>query len=357
MTTLEWGLLIAGFVMFILSATAVALQRRRYRIAASQTENPGLLPGELSDSLPEDLSAGVVGSLLSVSVGVRDTLIGVVELATRGKLTLRPLIDEDGDQRPYDWVIRLADADATNLPDYQRTLLSVPFGAADGRAPLRQAVTLSGVVMDAKHPLTTASEQLRRDAAGHGWVPSEGAAEFRNVWGCAGGAVLLIGLVGTVVMIIGRIANPTMEGIIGSMLIAVSGALIASLAPLQSHETAQGAELSTEVARHRDFLTHLSADQVDPATAEADFSRWLPAALALDLGDHLGQVFDSVVERSGRWGRPLRCQPAWLNASDLPISNGPLKPSQFVALVSSFVREGSLMSAAGRRPQRTAPGR
>ena len=351
MLTLEWVLLVVGALMFISAAAAVGIRRRRYLDELANV-NEGLIPRDLHHELPEGVSAGMVGSLLDDAVDYGDVMIGLLELAAMGHVKVRPLVDEDTPQStPYDWVVKLDEPAPETLLDYQRTLLTIPFGSGrKASTSTRPAVALSGMIMDSHRPFATSKTQLRRASSERGFLPLEGGAEFRNMWGCAGGAVLLLGLIGTVVMIIGGLATASLAGVLGAMLIAVSGAMIASLGPLSVQKTPEGTALREDTLSHRDFLKKLDASQVQLETAADDFSRWLPAAVAFNHATHLGKVFDQVVERAGKWGRPLDVTPDWLTLSDVFDDDVTPKPSQIVDAVNAFIRDGAqLAHAEGRR--------
>lgn len=339
--TLEWVLLVVGIVAMGATVAVVHVMRRRFVDDARRTANPGLIATDAPPEIANHLTPGLLGTLIDQRADTRDVMVTLVDLAIRGYIRIKPLVETaDRGQpqaEPYDWLLVRDDQRDAGLTDYEKALLTFNTG----KTTRRTSITLSALAGNSSRPVAATRTKLQKAAVGEGWL-TEVTREYRNAWGCLGGAVLLIGLVAAVVMIIGGLAGANLQGIIGSMLIAVSGAMLASLGRFSGHQTPEGEALHEQAMIYRNWLDRLAPEQVGVDQASAIFNHHLAPALVFGLGDEFGRVFDQAAVRASRWGGFLDVEHAWFDTTDLSCG-AQCTPGQLAHAVANFVALGGAL--------------
>lgn len=342
MSTLEWIVLVSGAMVLIASSILVWQTRQNLARDARRQDNAGLLRPETDPELPADITPGMLATLINETAEPRDLLITLVDLAQRGALRITALTEPDQSGRPRtnDWLLSGTGAPQKGLRDFEQTLLT--FTTSGQREGLG-ATTLSALAASSARPVPRARQQLQHTTEAQGWLDAD-RRSFHNVWGLTGALLLLIGLVAAVVMIIGGLAGTraSLLGVLGAVMIAVAGAIIASMGTLRTTHTDTGAQVRDQALVYRDWLAEFGAEQIEPERAAALYRKHLAPALVFGLGEQLGRSFDQATVRASRWGRTIVLAHPWFDCGQLhqPDSD---TPSGLTAAIEDFVTEGSLL--------------
>jgi len=339
---LELIVLIVGCVALFGALLAVLCIRDTSHDAASEPQ-PGLIVPDRPFEPPTGVTPGLAGPLVDGDVGTKDVRVTLAHLASRGFLRITALTDDHG--RGHDWVIRRTDRPADDdLLDYERTLLTVPFGDVSDGASVRM-ITLSSMATLPERPLEVAQRQLVDELRERGWFHDD-ERNRHSRWGWTGSILLVIGLLATAYMLIDWLASGDFRGVIGGFLLGAAGILLASRGRRQTQHTDAGDDARTHVTRFRTALADLRPEDIATRAASAEFGRYLPWAVRFGTGAELARAFETEQHRSANWGRPLDIALDWYGPDRAEVT---WSPSELVAEVAGFV-DGGLRSRAGRRP-------
>ncbi len=229
---------------------------------------------------PADTRPAMIGAIRGEQVDASDVNVSLIDLASKGYLTITPLNERADSWR--DWVFTKAkEADASLLP-YEATLLDAPFGGKD-------SVTHSRMLLSSTKPLDRAQAQLVQELQQKNWV--EGDEPRSSVWGILGGLVLLTGLILTAAMIFDWLTTSSMFGLVGSVALATSGGVIVSLG-----KSWYRPESMEAVAKQLDRYEHQILNQKLKAnTLAKTFSQDLPWAIGLGISEQLAKKYDDFL--------------------------------------------------------------
>ena len=348
MAVFEVLLLVVG-VTSLVAAIVLVVQERRLRaeqLAARPVVNDGLIQDSLSRDLIGKVPPGLLRTLIAGRAEMADVSVTLVDLAVRGYLRIEPLVD---DGEPYDWRLTRTNRPADGLPDFEQTLLTVPFDEAHRLPDGTLATTISALVADGHRTYPRARAELLAQAVSRGWFLNE-TQSYRNAWGCAGGALLLLGLLTGAVMIVRGLITSSPAGTIGALLLAVTGVLIASRGRVELH-TDSGEAAVGKARKLSKQIHHMQPSDIDLGEIGQQFSTLLPYAIALDQTAALTKVFDEVIERAGRWGGRFTIQLDWMDLSAMGLPEG-ASARACTRVIERFINASAAIAeaAAGVQP-------
>ncbi|MDO5285805.1 MAG: DUF2207 domain-containing protein [Actinomycetia bacterium] len=316
-----WGPGVAGGLSLIVVVLRVVLERRR-RDQMYAGVTPGLTPAPgttptvtLVDEVPvavrftppDDLTPGMVGTLINESADTPDVTATIIDLAVRGYLRLeaRPEVGTDAFL-----LVRLQDS-VDGLRSYEQRLMQDLFGDAQKissgtlarrrpdqmlatcRLRLDQAVTEAG--------LFRSSPQAARASARTRGV-------MLLVWALpAGLALAMLG--------VAELAVP----------LAVAGLVTLGYARQAPVRTADGTAAYVQALGFRLYLETAEADQLGWEESEDIFSRYLPYAIVFGCAERWVAIFNALAKQGVRLPKPTwyvgeRDHNAWDYQTSLDIS-------------------------------------
>lgn len=342
MAVLEIVMLIVGATSLIAAIFLVLRERRQRaeRPAAVPTVDEGLIPDISSRELVGKVPPGLLATLLRGRARMTDVSVTLVDLAGRGYLRIEPLVDG---REPYDWRLTRTALPSPDLPDFEQTLLTVPFSDAHWLADGARTTTMSALVADGHRTYPRARDELHAQAVARGWFIN-GAQPYRNAWGCAGGAMLLLGLLTGAAMIVRGLITSSPAGTIGALLLAAAGVLVASRGRIEVH-TETGEAAVDKARRLSKQLRQLQSSDLDLGRVSQQFSKLLPYAIALEQTDEVAKAFDEAIERARRWGGRFPVQPSWIDlaAMGLPVGTSALN---YARAIQRFVNASASIAEA-----------
>lgn len=259
-----------------LSLGALGLLWRRSRDERSGLGGPG---SEVRATPPDGMRPGQVGTLIDEHAQVVDVTATLVDLAVRGFLVIEevpapePAVGEQATaSNGRDWrlvkVARPAGGPGEELLPYEAALLGALFEGRD-------AVRLSEVRQSFSSRLAAVRAMMHRDVAERGWFHGD-PASVRARWLGAGIAVLLVGVVLTVVL-----AATSRWALLGVGLMG-GGVVLVAVSRRMPARTAAGARALAQARGFRQYLETAEVEHALPDRGE-EFSRYLPYAIAFGL--------------------------------------------------------------------------
>lgn len=310
--------LIVGVLIFALASLLAFWVRKGRFVDTAPEPLKRLLPTIPNDLPPTGTKPAMVKPLHGHPLATKDLLVTIVDLSTRGFIRIKPLI-QDG--KHYDWALSATGKTSQDLADFEQTLLSA-FN------PEHPPITVSRLLIDPTQPVQTARRQLIAELEANNWIESERG--HHNPWGICGASILLIGIVLTVAMIIDWLASANLLGVIGAIMLAAAGGVLASLGrgwhPPESVE-----EICSQLDTYAEQLSKYDPAKLKMSLAPKQFSKDLPWAIQLGVGKDFGAGYDKLYRQAGSWGQPSEMTLDWLD------TDNPYSPSEVVEMVNALV--------------------
>ena len=254
------------------------------RPVAGQSATTGMrdkrTPVAVQFTPPENVSAGLMGTLVDESADPIDVTGMIIELAVRGYLRIEEVPRSNPGKKPKDWTLHPARPLDDSLSDAERSLLESLFS---GRA----SVTLSDLRTTFSSAMEGVQTKLYREVVERGWFSAD-PQKVRNRWRSAG-LVLVVAAFGLSwwamhsAVVRGLALVPYAIGAVGVLVILLSKA-----APAR---TADGTAVLAQTLGFRQYLATAEANQLRFEEGEDIFSRYLPYAIVFGLTDRWARVF------------------------------------------------------------------
>jgi uncharacterized protein (TIGR04222 family) len=269
---------------------------------------------------PDDVTPGMVGTLIDKKADLRDVTATLVDLAVRGQVRIER--DEDQDMR----VVRL-NATRDGLKPFERTLLKGLFTSKKG-------VAGPGALQQAKFgkAVTKARSELYESVVEAGWfAKSPEANKFAFVTTAL--VVTCMSLFFVVIFVaigLGLVLIPLL--LLGAILMVASR--------WSAGRTATGGAALSQTLGFKQYLETAEAGQLQWEEGEDIFSRYLPYAIAFDCAERWAKVFADMVARGEDVPVPSWYVAAGLYPQDFFTTNG------VSSLVGSFDSVSANLSSA-----------
>lgn len=284
---------LSGAAIMLFSMLIFSVSRRRVRAEQAYLDRESSEPSPSTrDRPPSGIEPALAGALLNGRVVMRDVFVGIVDLASRGHLTIVQLTPP-GTKIPGDWQITRTGAPADTLSDADQTLLQGIFANTvqkepDRRSPHRphlngrpgpaegirhaESVRLGFLLSDASEPLVEALHGLRAESAHQGWFHRD-PHDHHTTWGWVGGVLFVLGLVLAMVSAIDVMATRRWTAMVGPVLIVVAGLLLASLGRLRTPLSELGNRALSDLRSFRASLQTLSLRTSHPVSSSSGASQ------------------------------------------------------------------------------------
>jgi len=244
---------------------------------------------------PDDLPAGMVGTLLDERVDLEDIIATLVDLAQKGVLTIteKELEGHWGMESDFRYKLVKPNIDSS-LRSYEQSLLKAVFGQS------RKAYQ-----SELNEKFYTHLPSLKREM--YEAVTEEGLFEdspqdVRSVWIFF--SVVLLGLaVLTGYVLINTFAEMTDAAIFPALGIGVTSIVMMILSNFMPRKSDEGAERAARWQAFRRYLKNI--DQYTEMNAQKDiWDRWLPYAVAFGFEEELIYKFEAVGAPAPEWYDP-----------------------------------------------------
>lgn len=300
-------MLVAGLLVTAVTVMAIIRSRREGLDEIYQGITPGQLPRagqepetrrvpetEYSKDVavqftpPAGLKPGLVGTVYDGVAESRDVTATIVDLAVRGYLKITAVEpEEDGKpagRQKADWELTAQEPPADDeLSVMEAHLLNGMF-AYGPTVRISQLTSDFGIVM------REAVQGLYTESVHRGWYPrhprSKRGLSGLGLWILAGGAALVMGLLGGV------------PGVVGGVLVLGSAAAWQKFGRVLPGRTAQGTAVRIQALAFEEYLRTAEADQIKFEEAADIFSRYLPYAIVFGVADHWAKVFGEVAAKA-----------------------------------------------------------
>ena len=258
---------------------------------------PVALPIDLLRAPPEDLSPGVVGTLLDEKADDRDVIATIVALGNRGVIGIQEIEGPTtiGLSFGKDYQFKRLKPDAgAGLAPFEQKLLAAIFGSQDD-------VKLSNVKERFSSQQAEVKEALYAELVSRGYFPRN-PQSTRRIWRGVGLAMIALSLVGGCVALglIGAYAPLVIFPLGVLVLISIAVMLMAGAMP---RKTPKGAEQAAKWAAFRRYLDDIEKYE-NVAQAKEIFNRYLPYAVAFGLERSWVTKFASVGAPAPEWYGP-----------------------------------------------------
>jgi uncharacterized membrane protein YgcG len=230
---------------------------------------------------PEGLRPGQIGTLLDERANLIDVSATIVDLATRGWLTITELEPEGLLRRRHDYRLDETDGGRGDLLGYERTLLAALFETG-------RSVRLS----DLKYRFRPALDRIRKalydDTVLQGWYRTR-PDRTRALWRAAGIGLVVIGA-GAIVLT----AVLSSFGVV-PVGIVVTGIVLATLAGKMPARTAKGSAMLSRVRGFRRLFDEGEEDvRARFAEQRGIFSEYLPYAIVFGCTEKWARAFEGL---------------------------------------------------------------
>ncbi len=223
---------------------------------------------------PQNMRPAELGLILDESADPKDVTATIVDLAVRGHITITELPQWE------DWKFTWKGAPADELMPYEKTILDAMF---TGRTEVR----LSELRGDFRPSLTRAEAQIYGDALSRRLFTSN-PHHARVGWGCAGAAVLLVGVALTVIL-----GTAFGWGLIG-VAIALTGLALVVTFPAMPQRSAAGRDLMQHTLGFRLYMTTAEKYREQFAARAGIFNELLPYAIVFGCVTLWAKAFEGI---------------------------------------------------------------
>lgn len=228
---------------------------------------------------PDNLRPGQLGLILDESADTKDVTATIIDLATRGFLSIQEL-PAQGLFGKADYLVKQGGGDVAGLQDYERTIW---YGLFSGRTEVKLSDLRGTFVVTLKQ----AESELYRDAVARRWFLRNPATE-RALWLVLGIVLLAIGA--GLAIVLGQLAG---AGLIG-VAIMIVGAAIAVSHRRFPHRTAAGRDVFQRTLGFRLYMTTAERYQQQFAEREKIFTAYLPYAIVFGCADRWAHAFRDI---------------------------------------------------------------
>lgn len=290
--------------------------RRRRRDAAAPAVAGALgqgVPEGFRTEPPADVPPGEFGTVIDEHAQPHDVVAVLLDLAVRGALHIEVIPNDDdatdgvdgatddgSDEKPDFQLIRVAGPH--DLRDYEKALLDDIFQGTETVLVSKRGAQVAKAV-------ASAAVALDDTVTAHGWF-EQSPRKVRGKWLSLGVGLTLVGLFG------GLVAALTLGwGLVG-FAVLVLGLVITVMAPSMPTRTARGSEVTREAQEFERFLRDVTDETPTWAAGRERlvpdvFERYLPYAVALKLEERWTQAFSDAIA-----GGQVR-QPDWYTAPNM----------------------------------------
>lgn len=258
---------------------------------------PVELPVDILREPPDDLSPGVVGTLVDERANDHDVIAILVNLAERGVLEIEETSDETlGINYNRSWKIRRKRTDVP-LRKAEEALLYAIFGSDK-----TNEVDLGTIRRRFSQQQSVVKEHLYEELVQHSYFPRN-PESTRKMWGGLAIAVMAVGIIGGIIatQAIGSFA-PLIVLPFGALFIL--GLVLKFVAGHMPKKTRHGAEAAARWLAFKRYLEEIDQYQ-DVAAAKDIFSKYLPYAVAFELEKSWIQKFEAVDTPAPTWYGPF----------------------------------------------------
>ncbi len=299
---------LAGDVFGVVVAVALpaaALAWLASQLARRRRERVGPAAGDsvVQTSPPDEVPAGLAGTLLGGRASHRDVIAALVDLARRGYLAIEP-IGSVGPLPAGDWRLLALRGPDPSLRPYELTVL---YGLFAGRGAVR--------VSDLRYRFGDTAGRVRRqvyaEVVDRGWYRRR--PDRARGW-CVALGVACLGL--AVLAMLGGVGR---AGIVGVGIMVTGAALLAG-ALMAPAPTPAGVALRARMEAFRRYVRSADPSGLAPERRPGVFARYLPYAVAFGA--------------AGRWTRAFATAGAASMAGWPPSVT--LDPALFAAAMDEF---------------------
>jgi hypothetical protein len=252
---------------------------------------------------PDGVPPGAAGSLVDQRAGPADVLATLLDLASRGYLTIREVhpsgVPAQGDEAvrmartilesvgvwTTEWEFRRTDLPLEDLAPFEGAIVHALLGGA-------RSVTMSAVAPSFRQVLPGIYRSMYGELVGRGWFRHSPQATRRE-WLVLGGAMAAIGA--AAIVWLGRV-----EPGIG---LTVSGGIVMAFAPVMPVVTREGARARDRLLGLREYVRRVERAEVEARhrgqSVPAHFEEILPYAIALGVVDLWLKEFAGLTEGPG----------------------------------------------------------
>jgi uncharacterized membrane protein YgcG len=287
------GVLLGGLGLVLLVGGPLAVYLLWY--TRGRDVPAGLVPEYISEP-PDDLPAGVVGTLVDEKADLKDIIASIVDLARRGALRMEEVRHEGflGIGSGSDFVFHMEDISKATRP-FEQTLIRSIFG---GRKEQKMS--------DLREKFYTAipglNNQLYDELVKAGFFPRS-PETTRRMWGGVGLAGLVVaGVIGFCMF--GALGSYSAAAACPAIALGITMVGLMIAGGFMPRKTAQGAE---ETAKWLAFKRYLQTIEKhgDLQAVKDKFEEFLPYAIAFGIDHSLISKFAAVDAPAPTWWGPV----------------------------------------------------
>ena len=236
---------------------------------------------------PPGMRPGQLGTLVDERADVRDVTSTIVDLAVRGYMRIDPLEPE---KKKTDYtLVKLREADGA-MVEYEKTLFEGIFDDGD-------SVTLSSLKTTFASTLAKVQKEMYKNVTELGWFRGN-PSSARSSWGCAGFAILIVGV--GLTWLIAAVGPwglvPLPIALLGIMVIATIGN-----APARK---AEGTRVLAQAQGFELFLATADGNKLKFEEGRDIFSMYLPFAIAFGVADKWSATFEKLAAEGHQLADP-----------------------------------------------------
>ncbi len=228
---------------------------------------------------PNDLRPGVLGVIIDERVDPVDVSASIVDLATRGYLTITEA-PGTGWFSKDDWHLsRVPGVDMGVLAAWESELL-------DGLFDDRTMVTVTELKGTFSGTYQKVSTMLYDTVTSNGWFRRD-PSSARTIWVVIGLVLAALGFASFFLLMV-----PGLGAI--SVALFLVGVLVAILSRWAPARTPSGSRLLVDTMGFREFIERAEADRMDFAEKEQIFADYLPYAIVFGVVDRWAEAFADI---------------------------------------------------------------
>lgn len=343
------------------------IRRRRERDEAWMGVPPGVIspgapvgpaeetPIAVRFTPPENLTPAETVVLMNKARTDKSLGVMLVDLAIKGYLWVSEVSWSTlSGKKPNDWALTLTDQVPEGLPSYEsRTLSALRVFANPGEhgpqvyiSRLKRKFHISAATIDDDLMREIERKQLFKSQPKKRSKSSAGMIIFVIVLG-----YFMLNMLGTGVSITAATQRfSVMSWLPFAFVLVIFCSIMISAfgSSKKTARTAYGHALFKQAEGFKEYLEKAEADQIIHESKQAEFSRWLPWAMAFGIEDRWGVVMDQIVQRSGNTGYSSWYQGRNITTfSDLSRSVSQFGSSSSTSMVSQPSTSGSSGGSGG----------
>jgi uncharacterized membrane protein len=246
---------------------------------------------------PDGLTPAEIGTVLDERCDMRDISATIIDLAARGYLRIKEIKREGilRDSVDYQFIKEKEFRHDPALKTHEKLVLGGIFGIAS------EYKTLSTLEGEFYSELREIRDAVYNSVVDEGYFPMD-PRTVRLSYGMLGGAIIVLGVIGTVLQLIGAQSGHNFPWTTAAALgVGASGIVILLFARILPRKTPAGSKMHENILGLEEYLSRAESQELAAAEQQSLFERLLPYAVALGVTQLWAKRFENLSLQPPTW--------------------------------------------------------